>query len=207
MSAPGGPSSFIDHNYISVADRLAFVDEKKDVLDPAEDAIAPSAVNDTLKISNSSNVTIGNKTIVNYNEDCLDLCRVHSSAFYNLVLDPRGRNGVTVKGASSNILLNVTLVAHGSECDIELGQFDNYWYPGRPPTRDVTIKARSTDGQPVVVRLWDAELGEVNSFIPGARIVRVPKYVWFPYFLFRYTQLRLENVVRRFRGLTPIRTK
>jgi hypothetical protein len=48
------------------------------------------------------------------------------------------------------------------QTDIELGQFDNYWTPGRKPTRNGLIKACvSEDGSPIRVTCWNADKPEV----------------------------------------------
>lgn len=148
---------------------------------------------DTLKVSNASNVEVSNKTIRNWSEDCLDLVRVTNGYFFGLVLFPRGRNGITIKGASSWVIVRFRLVERGRSCDVEIGAFDNYWYPGRPPTRQIGLYP-DPNGYAPVVRLWDA----TNVTVLGPhRLMRVPKYVWFPYFLFRYALLRAGNLWRR----------
>lgn len=210
-------SSFIDKNFESIT-TTGFNDAEFRTIDPGKE------FNDTVKLSsNVWDVTYSNKTVINWVEDCLDLCRVFSSRFYRLKLFPRGRNGITVKGASvGNNFWEIEFGCHGSECDIELGQFDNYWYPGRPPTSHNAFSARpdpSTTGSviwgypadavdpehPVKIILWDAE---TNTFdFKHVSIKRVPKYIWFPYFLFRYVSLRAENLIRRLRKLPAIATK
>lgn len=148
---------------------------------------------DTLKVSNAHNVEVSNKTIRNWKEDCLDVVRVTTGSFLKLTLFPYGKNAITVKGASSWVVLGFKLLANGRECDVEIGGFDNYWYPGRQPTRMTGVYV-DPSGLPAVVKLWDAE--DTNVFGPH-RIVRVPRYVWLPYFLYRYTLLRAGNLWRR----------
>jgi hypothetical protein len=126
---------------------------------------------------------------------------VHDSTFTGLRLNPLGPNAITIKGASSGILVHFYLESNGTRCDVELGQFDNYWYPGRPPTSDILLENRGP--LRALVLLWDAT--EPVTVGPH-QLRRIPKFVWFPYFLFRYMQLRLENVYRRLRKLPLIKT-
>lgn len=195
-------SSFIDYNYRSITEDN-FVDNTPEVIPKPGDSFRDDPKgNDTLKLSNCRNVVVSNKTIWNWREDCLDLCRVHGAVLSNLILYPLGPNGITVKGASSDNLVEFALMRHGSRCDVELGQFDNYWYPGRPPTRDTHIVVLGV--VPAKILLWDSTEPKVEG---PHTIRRIPKFVWFPYFLFRYTQLRLENVYRRIKKLPLIKTK
>jgi hypothetical protein len=78
----------------------------------------------------------------------------------------------------------------GKDYSIELGQFDNYWTPGRPPTRGVKIEnVHSVGGNKVIVRVWDAETPTiVNS--PNVVVKKIPKFIWYPYFLFRRWQIK-----------------
>jgi hypothetical protein len=189
-------SSFIDKNYRSITTSY-FEDLRPETLDPGP------GYADTLKVSNCSEVRIENKDLLNDGEDCLDLCRVSDSSFWKLVLTPRGKNGITIKGASSLVYVSFLLLGHGSECDVELGQFDNYWYPGRKPTQFIHLHV-DPEGETPIIRLWDADYPAVHG---PHRIVRIPKVVWFPYFLFRYTQLRVENIWRRITRQPLILTK
>lgn len=191
-------SSFVDKNYRSFDGFVDLVDETSESLSPSSD------FNDTYKLSHGIGAKVANKHIVNRNEDCLDICRVFDARITDIVLEPFGRNGITVKGASRDVIINAVLLCHGSECDLEVGQFDNYWYPGRAPSV-VSVNIASAVGQPVRVRLWDGSLLS-DHFSPSARVTRIPKAIWFPYFLFRYAQLRLTNVFLRLSGGTPIKT-
>lgn len=193
---------FVDKNFRSYTESDVF-----DII--AELLDAGPEFNDTLKCSdNARGLRVSNKTIVNRNEDCVDLCRVFDGTFRNLTLRPKGDNGITIKGASAgNYFPELRIESHGKRCDIEFGQFDNYWYPGRPATRSNVIEiVEVTDSRPVHVIFWDAEDNEVSS-PTRLTYTRVPKWVWFPYFLFRYSWLRVENIYRKFRGMSPIKTK
>lgn len=191
-------SSFVDKNYRSFADFVDLVDEAPETLSSSSD------FNDTYKLSHGNGAKVSNKHIVNRNEDCIDMVRVTNAIFTNIVLEPFGKNGITVKGASTNIFVSAEFLRHGSVCDLEIGQFDNYWYPGRPPS-EVTVALVSADGKPAKVRLWDGELAP-SHFSPRAEVTRIPKVIWYPYFLFRYTQLRVTNFLIRLSGGTSVKT-
>jgi hypothetical protein len=75
------------------------------------------------------------------------------------------------------------------QTDIELGQFDNYWTPGRKPTRNGLIKACvSEDGSPIRVTCWNADKPEVVG--SNVKIRHIPWIIWFPYFCWRYLTTR-----------------
>ena len=44
------------------------------------------------------------------------------------------------------------------------------------------------DGKPVVVKLWDSTVPEVYK--SNVKIVKIPKFIWWPYFVFRAAQTR-----------------
>lgn len=159
-----------------------------------------SAYPDTVRVGHVTGVVLANKTIVNYDEDCVDSVGGKNILLRNCSLSPKGRNGITVKGASEGFTAEgLTFNSHGRECDVELGAFDNGWYPGRPPTRGTKLTGfGSADIRKVLIKVWDAE-DPVVSF-PHV-IVRIPKWKWFPYCLFRYVWLRAENLYRRLRKM------
>jgi hypothetical protein len=198
-------SSFnTDKNYRSIYEQDGYSDLEPEVINV-------TGYDDTLKVGKSQFVNISNKTISNDGEDCVDLVRVKDSVFHTLELRPFGRNGLTVKGASSNVeFSDLKFGRHGKECDIELGQFDNYWYPGRPPTQKIIAHGPGMAGlfdDPIRVRVWDAEVRDAEFFFDsGVKITRVPKWVWYPYFIFQYARIRVENVYRKLRNLEPIKT-
>lgn len=197
-------SGFVDQNYRSIANVDYFLDERPESLPPAQtDTSRTHTWDDTLKVSNSSGVTIKNKALWGGREDCLDLVRVHNSVFESLQLFP-AKNGITIKGASGFIYVDALFEERGSEKEVELGQFDNYWHPGRSPTRNVTLNLRAVPGAtPLRVWVWDA----TNIVVQGPHVIRrVPKAVWYPYFLFRYASLRVTNLWRRLRKQPPIPT-
>ena len=155
----------------------------------------PTSYSDILKFSNCESVLVTKCIIYGGNEDCIDAVRGTDYSFDQTTLIPLGKNGITLKGSIKNFNIeDVTYAAHGTECDIELGQFDNYWYIGRPPTRGgVIINTTATDNKPIKIKVWDADVPMVAS--SSVKIVKIPKIIWFPYFVFRCIQ------VRGFKGL------
>jgi hypothetical protein len=94
------------------------------------------------------------------------------------------QGSVTVKGAIDGLRL-YNCVISGT---VELGQYDNYWSKGRAPTRNVSLlNCCSPDGEPIRVKIWDADAPLVQN--TNVKIVKIPKWVWLPYFIFR----RLTN--------------
>lgn len=165
------------------------------------DRTIPEGVNaldysDILKFSNCNHATVSNCTIQGGKEDCIDAVRGENLRIVGCSLAPH-KNGITLKGSFLNPLIdNVTFLTHGSNCDIEFGQYDNYWYIGRKPTRGAIIQnVNSADGKPVVIKLWDATPPQV--FNSNVKIVKVPKVLWWPYFVFRCIQVRgFKNLMK-----------
>jgi len=52
------------------------------------------------------------------------------------------------------------------------------------------IDCNSPDGSPIRVKVWDAEIPFVQN--TNLKITKIPKAIWWPYFLFR----RLTNPKR-----------
>jgi hypothetical protein len=106
--------------------------------------------------------------------------RGNAYSFQSCVIE----GSVTVKGAIDGLKL-YNCVVSGT---VELGQYDNYWTRGRAPTRNVSlVNCCSPDGEPIRVKLWDAEMPTVQN--TNVKITKIPKWIWLPYFLFR----RLTN--------------
>lgn len=168
----------------------------------------PSQFADILKFSNCTNTTVLNCVIYGGKEDNIDAVRGSNYTFQNTSLNSLGANGITLKGSIDKFeITKVTFTSHGSECDIELGQYDNYWYIGRPPTRNgIIADVSSTDNKPVIVRVWDADVPFIiNSHV---KVVRIPKFIWFPYFVFRAIQTRgLKNLFKPVDDNTFIQTR
>jgi hypothetical protein len=140
----------------------------------------PENYDDLVKCSNCTGLTISGLTIPAGREDSIDCVRGSNYTVQNCTV----HGSVTIKGAINGLTLYGSVVSG----TIELGQFDNYWEPGRAPTQNVSIlDCTSPDGSPIRVKVWDAEVPFVRN--TNVKITKVPKWVWLPYFLFR----RLTN--------------
>jgi len=99
------------------------------------------------------------------------------------------RTSVVIKGAIDGWrLVNSKFIGA-----IEVGQFGTYWRPGDPPTRGGVIEEcyNINPGKPLTVWLWDATRPTVIG--GNVRIIAVPKWIWFPYFLWRYVAVRIAG--------------
>jgi hypothetical protein len=140
----------------------------------------PKEYDDLFKCSNVSNLTATGLTIPASREDSIDCVRGNAYSFKSCAIE----GSVTVKGAIDGLRL-YNCVISGT---VELGQYDNYWTRGRAPTRRVSLlNCCSPDGEPIRVKLWDAEMPVVQN--SNLKVTRIPKWVWLPYFIFR----RLTN--------------
>jgi hypothetical protein len=172
-----------------------------------EKDINPLNYSDVLKFSNCQGVTVSNCTIEGGKEDCIDAVRGSNYTIKNCNLSPY-TNGITLKGSINGVVLqNLIFDGHGSDCDIDIGQFDNYWSIGRAPTRNIQIvNVHATDGRPVKVRLWDSDSPSIID--SNVKIIRIPKFVWWPYFVFRAGQTRgFGNVAKPVDSNSFIKTK
>lgn len=149
-----------------------------------ENPVARGDFDDNFKCSNVTGMTVRDIVILDSREDSIDCVRGSDYLFENVV----SHGSITVKGAIDGFTLSECTVSG----TVELGQFDNYWYPGRPPTRNVALlNVVSPDGSPVRVKVWDADAPLIVS--SKVKITRVPRLVWYPYFLFRYLQTKFKN--------------
>jgi hypothetical protein len=140
----------------------------------------PEQWDDLFKCSNVDNLTAIGLTIPSSREDSIDCVRGTAYSFKSCVIE----GSVTVKGAIDGLRL-YNCVVSGT---VELGQYDNYWTRGRAPTRNVSLlNCCSPDGEPIRVKLWDAEMPLVQN--TNVAYTKIPKWIWLPYFLFR----RLTN--------------
>ena len=193
-----------DKNYYSIADQSDVI--IGDTIFPNGD-VNPLEYSDIVKLSYATNITIKGCTIHGGKEDCIDAVRGTNYTIKNTDLYP-AHNGITLKGSIDGAKIdNIEFKTHGRDCDIELGQYDNYWYVGRPPTRNVTLhNVNSYDDAPVIVKLWDAAAPTVTN--SNVKIVRIPKLIWFPYFVFRAIQTRgIKNICKPVDSNTFIKTK
>ena len=136
----------------------------------------PREWDDLFKCSNVSNLTATGLVIPASREDSIDCVRGNAYSFQSCVIE----GSVTVKGAIDGLKL-YNCVVSGT---VELGQYDNYWSKGRAPTRNVSLlNCCSPDGEPIRVKLWDAEMPLVQN--TNVKITKIPKWIWLPYFIFR----------------------
>jgi hypothetical protein len=152
----------------------------------------PQNYDDIFKFSNCENVIACKLEIAAGRENNVDAVRgsCYTFAYLNL-LSGAGVATMTIKGSINNLkIANCTIGRSNGSCEIELGQFDKYWYPGRLPTRNIVIEScESSDGKPIRIDLWDADSPSV--FMSTVRIRRIPKLVWFPYFCVRWLWIRI----------------
>ena len=140
----------------------------------------PENWDDLVKCSNCTGLVISGLTIPASREDSIDCVRGSNYLIQSCTI----RGSVTVKGAIEGFELNNCVISG----TVELGQYDNYWFKGRAPTRYVRlVNSCSPDGSPIRVKLWDAEIALIAG--TSVQVTRIPKWIWWPYFLFR----RLTN--------------
>ena len=140
----------------------------------------PKEYDDLFKCSNVNGLVARGLTIPASREDSIDCVRGSNYLIQSCTI----QGSVTIKGAIDRFELNNCVISG----TVELGQYDNYWTRGRAPTRNVSLlNCCSPDGEPIRVKLWDAEMPLVQN--TNVKIVKIPKWVWLSYFLFR----RLTN--------------
>lgn len=171
----------------------SYVNESGLFIDSWENPNTVSIYDDIMKFSNCTDVTVTGVFVLGGKEDCIDVVRGSNYLFTNLTLLPLV-NGITIKGGVYNaVLKDINFENVGKDYSIELGQFDNYWNPGRESTRWVKIEnVRSANGKKIKVRVWDATTPIViNS--PDVVVKKIPKFIWYPYFLFRRWQINRKK--------------
>ncbi len=142
--------------------------------------VNPRDYDDLFKCSNVSGLTATGLVIPASREDSIDCVRGSNYLIQSCTI----QGSVTVKGAIEGFELNNCVISG----TVELGQYDNYWFKGRAPTRYVRIvNCCSPDGSPIRIKIWDAELALIAG--TSVKVTRIPKWIWLPYFLFR----RLTN--------------
>ena len=190
-----------DKNYKS------FAGENGILINSWENPTNPSTYSDVMKFSNCTNVVVSGVEIHGGKEDCIDAVRGANYQFSDLTLVPLA-NGVTLKGSIDGcILKDIKITKAGKDYTIEIGQYDNYWYFGRKPTRNIKINNVSmVDGSPVNVRLWDAETPTITS--SNVKLTKVPKIIWIWYFIVRAIQTRgIKNLFKPVDNNSFIKTK
>jgi len=146
----------------------------------------PENYSDIMKFGNCTNVQVNSKTVAAGQENCVDAVRGGHYQWTDCTLPPgAGVSAVTLKGAIDGWGFTGCNIGHGKQTDIELGQFDNYWVPGRAPTKNGTIdNCVSNDGTAIKITCWNADKPTILNTV--VKIVQIPWIVWFPYFCFRY---------------------
>lgn len=153
----------------------------------------PKDYDDILKFSICTNALVDSCQIDCGRENCTDAVRGsgytwRSCLFYT---EQPALGAMTIKGAINGWTVdNCRFQGHGKEFDIEVGQFDKYWYPGRKGTKNGLISGcQSLDGKPIKVVIWDGDVPAVSN--SNVTIKKVSPFIWFPYFMFRYIQTKL----------------
>lgn len=113
-------------------------------------------------------------------EDSVDCVRGIGYAFRRCII----RGSTTIKGAIDGWLLEDCEV----HAQIEVGQFDNYWYPFAPATTNGIIRRTYHPGAKVKVALWNADTPMIDG--SDVSFTKVPWIIWFPYFCWRYVAIR-----------------
>jgi hypothetical protein len=120
------------------------------------DLVPPDdSYSDTLKFGGFSfdgEVVAGR--IVGGREDCVDMNNVRDIHVRAEVFEPRGRFLATIKGGSTDCELSGTVVGHGTETDVDLGNWSDQ---SKEVTRGTCLCLISTDGSPIRVRVLLAE--------------------------------------------------
>lgn len=174
----------------------SFAGENGILINSWQNPTDPSMHSDTMKFSNCTNVTVKSVEIHGGKEDCVDAVRGENYLFENLTVAPLV-NGITLKGSINGYnLKDIKITKQGKKYTIEVGQYDNYWYFGRKPTRNGKIDNVSMfDGSPVKVRLWDADAPIVTN--SNVKITKIPKILWIWYFIVRAIQTRgIKNLFK-----------
>ena len=153
-----------------------------------------SAYDDIIKRSNHIGLTFSGLSLKGAmpQENWFDFVRGADYRIEECHIGAAGVAGVTIKGAISGWVISNAVFDACARREIEVGQFDDYWFPGRAPTRGgVMANVTRSDGKPVRVTLWDAERPVVIG--SNVRIIKVPKTIWFPYFILRWILTRRKS--------------
>ena len=132
---------------------------------------------DTLKLSNKTGCVITSATIIGGSEDCIDINRGGNHLIRKCTIIPRGRFGITIKGGASGILIEDCIFdGHGSEADIDLGNWSDQ---SQERTRNNRIvNCRTKDGSPIRTRCEWADKPIVEETLTDHTRVH-PILLWF----------------------------
>ena len=141
----------------------------------------PKQWDDGLKGSRLKNFTVHGLKIPDFAEDSIDFVQGENYTVRECTL----HGSMTVKGSINGLRIENAAISG----TLEFGQFDNYWKPGRLPTRNAVIEnLNSPRGHRPRVKLWDATVPEIHA--SDVELIVVPRSIWLPYFLFRYAYIR-----------------
>jgi len=105
----------------------------------------PKQWDDLFKCSNVNDLAARGLTIPASREDSIDCVRGSNYLIQSCTI----QGSVTVKGAIEGFELNNCVISG----TVELGQYDNYWFKGRAPTRYVRlVNCCSPDGSPIRIK-------------------------------------------------------
>ena len=185
----------MDTNYESYWESIGLVVTNSDFVRPSSAA----EFADILKLSNCRNTQISGVELRDPNrenprENWIDAVRGSGLLVENCVIGSAEVAAVTIKGAFDGYTFRACSFDRCPKYEIELGQFDDYWTPGRAPTRHgvFTCCARS-DGRKIRIICWDAEVPAHDS--GAVKVTKVPVILWYPYFLIRYGWARLKRTL------------
>jgi hypothetical protein len=128
---------------------------------------------DTLKItSGCKDFTVLAECIWGGKEDCVDInnqasiITVHCDNWH-----PQGKYLATIKGGSRCINLHGNVISHGSEVDVDIGNWSDQ---SNEPTKEVILGLYSKTGKPIIVRVLN---GTTPIFIAetGPYVYAFPK--------------------------------
>lgn len=176
----------MDKNYISYADEVGVRVENQGFYGGLE-------YDDMVKLSNVYDGLVNNCVIFGGKEDCVDCCRGGNITISNSELFAARKNGITIKGGIDGYRIEGVRFYHPAEghSEIEIGQFSKYdkWPFKESRTvngiiSDVRVETPTGKKSDVRVWVWNADVPKIRQK-KGVRVVKVPKWIWLPYFLFR----------------------
>ena len=142
---------------------------------------------DILKLSHAKNIKVKDCYIYGGREDCVDMNReCENITIENTNVHSGGKYCFTIKGGATNVTLrNVTIDGHGSEVDIDLGNWSDQ--SNKLTTGVVLENVTSKSGKPVTCRvLW----ADKPTVIGGNVVVKViPRPLYAIYRLLRKFKL------------------
>lgn len=179
-----------DTNYRSYYGEKFLTVENEEISPPSGKEYSFS---DILKFSICETVLVANVRILGGTENSIDCVRGSNYSILGCSFFGALQGGVVAKGSIEGFTLGECHFGSKSKkFDVELGQYDNYWYPGRPPTRVVTIRNLTTaGGRPVRVMVWDSEMPTVIN--TNVKITKVPRLIVLLYFYWRHYTRKLFN--------------